>query len=137
VDAQEGAQSQTQTQNPNTIQKYKQYKGALGPAPSGGGGSNAGSNGAAANYRFQLRRPFYTNLPSAARVVAAERGVRLKGEPAVKNPRALLPGGLAALLWRDWSVAPGVALTDSSERPFDYTLTLRKQPQVRVRARLV
>lgn len=32
------------------------------------------------SYRAQLRKPFFTNTPTVARIVAAERGVRLKGE---------------------------------------------------------
>ena len=54
--------------------------------------------------------------------------------PAASSPNAetdrLLPGGAAGLLWRDWSIAPGVALCDAKDRGFVYTLAFKKQPQV-------
>lgn len=46
-----------------------------------------------------------------------------------RDPR-LLPGGAAGLLWRDWAIAPGVAVCDAKGKGFTYTLGFRKQPQV-------
>ncbi|GBF89330.1 hypothetical protein Rsub_02207 [Raphidocelis subcapitata] len=85
------------------------------------------------SYRAQLRKPFFTNTPSIARIMAAERGVELRedAEGAKKiDARGLLPAGAPGLLWRDWSIAPGVALSSDPKLGFAYTLAFRKQPQI-------
>jgi hypothetical protein len=127
-----------------------------------------------------MRKPFFTNTPTVARIMAAERGLQLKGggggdggavdgsrwvarllratgrtlfaaegcwqQPShphahnharVRGPpfaaaaarRRLLPGGLKGALWRDWSIAPGVAVSSDKDMGFTYTLAFRKQPQ--------
>jgi hypothetical protein len=42
----------------------------------------------------------------------------------------VLPAGAAGLLWRDWCISPGIALSSEKDAGFTYTLGFRKQPQV-------
>lgn len=83
-------------------------------------------------YRSQLRKAFFTNTPSVARIMAADRGVQLKGDGEGEKIDAgrLLPAGAAGLLWRDWSIAPGIAVSSDAGAGFCYTLGFRKQPQI-------
>ncbi|KAF8061903.1 EGF1 [Scenedesmus sp. PABB004] len=106
------------------------------------------SSGAFA-HSAQLQKAWHQGTPTLARIVAAERGIRLDGEPPIDAER-FLPGGLGALLLRDWTLAPGVryeaagaagapgaaggsasgASSASSGEQLKYTVQLRKQPQV-------
>lgn len=64
---------------------------------------------------------------------ARDRSLR----PTDQNNRArLLPAGAPGLLWRDWSIAPGVAISSDPQLGFSYTLAFRKQPQAGARARM-
>ncbi|KAI8466491.1 MAG: hypothetical protein J3K34DRAFT_433543 [Monoraphidium minutum] len=81
-------------------------------------------------YRAQLRKAFFTNTPSIARIMAADRGIELKGDGDKLDAGRILPAGAKGLLWRDWAIAPGIALSSDKDAGFTYTLGFRKQPQI-------
>eukprot|EP00877_Chromochloris_zofingiensis_P011257 jgi/Chrzof1/6385/Cz18g08110.t1 len=84
-------------------------------------------------YRGLVRKNFYTNTPSIAKVMAKERDVPMEGADQMDLDR-FLPAGVKTLFFRDWSISPGVALTSKPNQKFSYLISLRKQPQVLRRA---
>lgn len=80
-------------------------------------------------YRGLVRKNFYTNTPSIAKVMAKERDVPMEGADQMDLDR-FLPAGVKTLFFRDWSISPGVALTSKPNQKFSYLISLRKQPQV-------
>eukprot|EP00878_Enallax_costatus_P020953 GHUV01022166.1.p1 GENE.GHUV01022166.1~~GHUV01022166.1.p1 ORF type:complete len:248 (+),score=67.53 GHUV01022166.1:127-870(+) len=101
------------------------------------------TNSGAYHHIIRLQKNLHQGTPSLARIIAAEQGMEIEGVESI-NPDKVLPGGLSTLVFRDWTMSPGVkfeqtvavpAATDGSSsskgrNDLKYCLTFRKQPQV-------
>jgi hypothetical protein len=52
------------------------------------------------------------------------------GDVAPLDADRFLPAGVGTLLFRDWTLAPGCAISSEAGAKFKYVLGLKKNPQV-------
>lgn len=81
-------------------------------------------------YTGHVKKLFYSNTPSLARIMAKDEALVAAGGEEPLDTDAFLPAGLRTLLFRDWALAPGVAVSSDRGAKFKYVLGLKKNPQV-------